>query len=159
MVRTDLNSNFLHKTCMRTMGTDIERIYALYIDRVHRRLLRGHFGHGRRKSRVVKALALLVESGTIYCLLLVSLVPPPPRASPHPSVYSMLTVFEFRSRGVRVATRSSWSCTRRAPRSSPRQTCTRTRSSARLRTTPTRASSPSSSVPSARFVVSAGLSR
>ncbi|KAM5539188.1 hypothetical protein V8D89_007061 [Ganoderma adspersum] len=48
-------------------------IYA-YIHRVHRRLLRGHFGHGRRKSRVVKALALLVESGTIYCLLLIIVV-------------------------------------------------------------------------------------
>ncbi|KAM5539185.1 hypothetical protein V8D89_007058 [Ganoderma adspersum] len=41
---------------------------------VHRQLLRGHFGQGRRKSRVVKALALLVESGTIYCLLLISVV-------------------------------------------------------------------------------------
>nr|VWP02360.1 MDR efflux pump ABC3 [Ganoderma boninense] len=44
------------------------------IHRVHRRLLRGHFGHGRRKSRVTKALALLVESGTIYCLLLIIVV-------------------------------------------------------------------------------------
>ena len=35
------------------------RIYA-YIHRVHRRLLREHFGHGRRKSHVVKALAQLV---------------------------------------------------------------------------------------------------
>ena len=57
------------------IGIDFGRIYAPCIDRVHRRLLRGHFGHGRRKSRVVKALALLVESGTIYCVLLVSLVP------------------------------------------------------------------------------------
>ena len=37
--------------------------------------MRGHFGHGPgQQSRVVKALALLVESGTMYCLLLVSLV-------------------------------------------------------------------------------------
>ncbi|PIL26784.1 hypothetical protein GSI_11120 [Ganoderma sinense ZZ0214-1] len=41
---------------------------------VHRRLLRGHFGCGRRKSRVLKALALLVESGTVYCLLLIIVV-------------------------------------------------------------------------------------
>ncbi|KAI1789897.1 hypothetical protein LXA43DRAFT_545702 [Ganoderma leucocontextum] len=40
----------------------------------HRRLLGGHFGHGRRKSRVMKALALLVESGTIYCILLIVVV-------------------------------------------------------------------------------------
>ncbi|KAM5539167.1 hypothetical protein V8D89_007040, partial [Ganoderma adspersum] len=41
---------------------------------VHRRLLRGHFNFGRggQQSRgVLNALALLVESGTIYCLLLV----------------------------------------------------------------------------------------
>ncbi|KAM5539166.1 hypothetical protein V8D89_007039 [Ganoderma adspersum] len=42
---------------------------------VHRRLLRGQFGHGPgQQSRVVKALALLVESGTIYCLLLIMVV-------------------------------------------------------------------------------------
>ena len=43
-----------------------------HVLRVHRRLLRGHFSYGRQRLRVMKALALLVESGTIYCILLVS---------------------------------------------------------------------------------------
>lgn len=42
--------------------------------REHRQLLRGHFGHDRGKSRAMGALALLVESGTIFCILLVSAV-------------------------------------------------------------------------------------
>ena len=48
----------------------ILRIYAA-VSRLHRRMLHMHLSHGRRKSRVLNSLAMLVESGTIYCLLLV----------------------------------------------------------------------------------------
>ncbi|PIL36459.1 hypothetical protein GSI_00148 [Ganoderma sinense ZZ0214-1] len=36
----------------------------------HRQLLRQHFREGHRQTRVLRGLALLVESGTIYCVLL-----------------------------------------------------------------------------------------
>ncbi|PIL30648.1 hypothetical protein GSI_07350 [Ganoderma sinense ZZ0214-1] len=36
----------------------------------HRRLLKQHFAEGRTTSRVLKALALLTESGCIYCTIL-----------------------------------------------------------------------------------------
>ena len=39
--------------------------------RKHRQLLRGHFCEGHRQTRVLRGLALLVESGAIYCVLLV----------------------------------------------------------------------------------------
>ncbi|KAM5542766.1 hypothetical protein V8D89_003727 [Ganoderma adspersum] len=40
----------------------------------HWRLLRECLGRGQHKSRVVSALALLVESGAIYCILLIFLI-------------------------------------------------------------------------------------
>ncbi|TBU25785.1 hypothetical protein BD311DRAFT_763857 [Dichomitus squalens] len=40
----------------------------------HRRLLQKHVGSDGTKTRTLKALALLVESGTIYCALLIFLV-------------------------------------------------------------------------------------
>lgn len=43
--------------------------------RAHWRLLREHLGpRSHHKSRAVKTLALLVESGAIYCILLVSTI-------------------------------------------------------------------------------------
>ncbi|TBU33820.1 hypothetical protein BD309DRAFT_55444 [Dichomitus squalens] len=41
---------------------------------VYRRVLRGQLGRGRSKMRAMKALALLVESGMIYCILLIIVV-------------------------------------------------------------------------------------
>ena len=41
--------------------------------RAHWRLLRECLGRGQHKSRVVNALALLMESGAIYCILIVSI--------------------------------------------------------------------------------------
>ena len=43
--------------------------------REHKRFLREHLGNGKRKTRIMKVLALLVESGTAYCFLLVICFP------------------------------------------------------------------------------------
>ncbi|PIL30651.1 hypothetical protein GSI_07353 [Ganoderma sinense ZZ0214-1] len=42
----------------------------------HRQLLKQHFAEGRATSRVLKALALLTESGCIYCAILVLIFAP-----------------------------------------------------------------------------------
>ena len=42
--------------------------------RAHWRILREHFSRGRRKSRVIKALVMLVESRAIYSALLASVI-------------------------------------------------------------------------------------
>ncbi|KAM5539183.1 hypothetical protein V8D89_007056 [Ganoderma adspersum] len=66
---------FLHACAVLSLVVNILATALIgYKAWVHRRLLGRHFGHGRRKSRVVKSLALLVESGTIYCLLLIIVV-------------------------------------------------------------------------------------
>ncbi|TBU49525.1 hypothetical protein BD309DRAFT_909808 [Dichomitus squalens] len=36
----------------------------------HKRFLREHLGAGKRRTRMMRVLALLVESGSVYCLLL-----------------------------------------------------------------------------------------
>ena len=43
------------------------------VSRLHRQMLHRYLSNGCRKSRVMNSLAMLVESGTIYFLLLVML--------------------------------------------------------------------------------------
>ena len=46
-------------------------LIGLIVCREHRRILKNYVGTGGSKTRTLKALALLVESGMIYCALLV----------------------------------------------------------------------------------------
>lgn len=43
--------------------------------REHRRLVKNHLSAAGTKSRVLNAFALLIESGSVYCALIVSSVP------------------------------------------------------------------------------------
>ena len=98
--------------------------------RVHWRLLRAHLGSGQHKSPAVKTLVLLLESGAIYGLLIVS------------SGLCVARVDSLLMAGmVAPYDRSSWSRLRRALHSLQGRRCTRTRSSEYSRTTPTHASS------------------
>ena len=98
--------------------------------RTHWQLLRENLGRGSSRSLVLKMLALLVESGTIYCLFLVSDI-----SGLHSHGHLTLSGFAW------IRYRSSWLRMRRAPRSSPRPRCTRAWSSGSSRTTPMHATS------------------
>ena len=45
-----------------------------HIKREHRQLMKQHFAEEVNSSRVLKVLALLIESGCIYCALLVRII-------------------------------------------------------------------------------------
>ena len=60
-------------------------------NRVHRKLLKQHFSEAKATSRALKALALLTESGCIYCAILVLILFPHTRPSPGLHVTSLTT--------------------------------------------------------------------
>ena len=54
------------------LNINVTRSPSLRLSREHRQLLREHLCEGHRQTRVLRGLALLVESGAMYSVLLVS---------------------------------------------------------------------------------------
>lgn len=65
-------SAVLRLTACIVLNINITHPQSLRFPREHRQLLREHLCEGHRQTRVLRGLALLVESGAIYSVLLVS---------------------------------------------------------------------------------------